>query len=362
MPIQMKKFLQTCTLVVLSGGVLTENLAQTNSPPKTYVSYQSPIKPIIDGKLNDPVWDLAPWSDAFVDIQGNVMPKPTQLTRMKMLWDKDYFYIGVKLDESHLWATYTERESIIFHENDIEVFLDPDGDTHNYYEWEINALGTLWDLLLTKPYKDGGKPINGWNINDFEYAVYLEGTLNDPSDTDEYWSVEMAIPWSSLTQRSSPPSDGDQWRINFSRVQWQLEVKDNLYTKVINPKTAKSFPEDNWVWSPIGLINMHIPDRWGYVQFSEAEVGTGTVPFVQHADENIKTSLRDLYHGQRAFYKEHSRYAVTVQEMNPEEVTVQAGIEVEFEVSRTRFKLSAPSLDDPGKHWFITEDGRIWKQ
>lgn len=358
----MKKFLQTCTFVVLSGVFLSENFAQTDTPPKSYVSYQSPTKPIIDGKLDDAVWELAPWSDAFVDIQGNVMPKPTHLTRMKMLWDKDYFYIGVKLDEPHIWATYTERESVIFHENDIEVFLDPDGDTHNYYEWEINALGTLWDLLLTKPYKDGGKPINGWNINDFEYAVHLEGTLNNPSDTDDYWSVEMAIPWSSLTQRTSPPSDGEQWRINFSRVQWQLEVKDNMYSKVINPDSGKPFPEDNWVWSPIGLINMHIPDRWGYVQFSEVEVGTGTDPFVQHADERIKTNLRDLYHAQRAFYQEHSRYAETAEELRSVEGKVPFENEVEFEVSRTRFKLSAPSTDDPTKSWYIIEDGRIWKQ
>lgn len=362
MPIQMKKIFQTYTLVVLSGVFLSESQAQTNSPPKTYVSYQSPTKPIIDGKLNDSVCELAPWSEDFVDIQGDVMPKPTHLTRIKMLWDKDYFYIGVKLDEPQLWATYTERESVIFHENDIEVFLDTDGDTHNYYEWEINALGTLWDLLLTKPYKDGGKPINGWNINDFEYAVHLEGTLNDPTDTDEFWSVEMAIPWSSLTQRSSPPSDGDQWRINFSRVQWQLEVKDNRYVKVINPETGRPFPEDNWVWSPIGVINMHIPDRWGYVQFSEMEAGTGSVPFVHHADEQIKNSLRGMYHAQRIYLKEHSRYALTAQELKSIDETFLIGEGVEFEVSRTRFKLSAPSLDDPSKHWYITEDGRIWKQ
>lgn len=55
MPIQMKKIFQTYTLVVLSGVFLSESQAQTNSPPKTYVSYQSPTKPIIDGKLNDSV-------------------------------------------------------------------------------------------------------------------------------------------------------------------------------------------------------------------------------------------------------------------------------------------------------------------
>ena len=25
--------------------------------------------------------------------------------------------------------------------------------------------------------------------------------------------------------------------------------------------------EDNWVWSPQGLVDMHVPERWGVVQF-----------------------------------------------------------------------------------------------
>ena len=60
----------------------------------------------------------------------------------------------------------TERDSVIFRDNDFEVFIDPDGDTHAYYELEINALGTVWDLLLLKPYRDGGPAINGWDIAD----------------------------------------------------------------------------------------------------------------------------------------------------------------------------------------------------
>jgi hypothetical protein len=42
------------------------------------------------------------------------------------------------------------------------VFIDPNGDNHEYYELEINALNTTWDLLLPKPYKDDGKAVNGW--------------------------------------------------------------------------------------------------------------------------------------------------------------------------------------------------------
>lgn len=342
--------------LVLTTWISSLAVGQTGSMPKHYVAYQAPKKPQIDGKLDENSWKSASWSEAFVDIEGDIRPKPTHLTRMKMMWDDDFFYIGVKLDEPHIWATYTERESVIFHENDIEVFLDPDGDTHDYYEWEINALGTLWDLLLTKPYKDGGKPLNGWNINGFEYAVHLEGTLNDPRDLDEYWSVEMAIPWESLSHGT--PKDGHQWRINFSRVQWRLEVKDNTYQKMINPETGKFYPEDNWVWSPQGVINMHVPDRWGYVQFSSQEVGKAQVAFVVRSDEEVKDWLRAYYNAQKAFFRENGFYAQASERLfmeNPHPHAI-------FEAGRTRFKISLPSLDDPGKSWHIVEDGRVWKQ
>jgi hypothetical protein len=49
--------------------------------------------------------------------------------------------------------------------------------------------------------------------------------------------------------------------MNFSRVEWQIEAGGHQYRKVPGK------PEDNWVWSPQGVVNMHVPERWGYVQF-----------------------------------------------------------------------------------------------
>ena len=72
-----------------------------------------------------------------------------------MLWDDTYLYVGALLEEPHVWATLTQHDSVIFHDNDFEVFIDPDGDNHEYCEIEINALNTEWDLFLNKPYRDG---------------------------------------------------------------------------------------------------------------------------------------------------------------------------------------------------------------
>ena len=189
--------------------------------PRGYVCYRAGKPPIIDGKLNDAAWDAAPWSDDFVDIEGAKKPRPRQRTRMKMLWDDRHLYIAAQLDETHVWATLTQHDSIIFHDNDFEVFIDPDADSHLYAELEINALNTTWDLLLTKPYKNKGHAIDAWEIPGLQTAVHVDGTINDPRDVDRGWSVEIAWPWKSLKAISNcpvPPRDGDQWRINFSRV------------------------------------------------------------------------------------------------------------------------------------------------
>lgn len=220
--------------------------------------------PAIDGRLDDAAWRAAEWTPLFVDIEGDAKPRPRFRTRAKMLWDEQYFYIAAEMEEPDLWATYTQHDSVIFHEHDFEVFFDPDGDTLHYFEFEINALNTHWDLYLPKPYRFGGKADNGWEIPGLKKAVRLDGTLNDPRDRDRGWTLELAFPWSAFDRgprEPRAPRPGESWRVNFSRVEWRLEVKDGKYRKVPDTK------EDNWVWSPQGVINMHVPEKWGFVRF-----------------------------------------------------------------------------------------------
>lgn len=234
----------------------------------------------VDGSLSDPAWNGLPWSDDFVDITGADDLKPRFRTAVKMGWDDDYFYVGAELEEPHVWGTLTEKNSIIFEDNDFEVFIDPDGDGLNYYEFEINALGTIWELSLPKPYGEGGVPILGCNLPGLRSAVKVRGSINDPSDIDQGWSVEIAFPWPELAKYhrsgSSPPKPGDLWKINFSRVQWPHTIIDGRYQGVpphgtpiaesLNPE-EQDHPECNWVWSPQGAVNMHLPLRWGEVVF-----------------------------------------------------------------------------------------------
>ena len=161
--------------------------------PKTYLCMQASQEVKIDGILDE--WTKTPRTDDFIDISGRENLKPWLKTYAMMMWDSNYLYIAAEMEEPHLWASITERDEVIFYDNDFEVFIDPDGDTHNYAEIEINALGTVWDLFLSRPYRDGTNPLTSYDIKGLKTAVELHGSLNDPSDTDRGWILEMAIPW-----------------------------------------------------------------------------------------------------------------------------------------------------------------------
>lgn len=282
--------------------------------PKSYLCYRTNTTINIDGKIDEPVWSNVEWTDYFVDIEGNLKPLPRFNTRAKMLWDEKYFYIASELEEPNLWATLKQRDTVIFYDNDFEIFIDPDGDTYNYYELEINAFKTAWDLLLTKPYRDAnGKQVafNSWDINGLKVGVELIGTINNPNDIDNGWTCEIAIPWSALKENYTnkiQPKPGEQWRINFSRVEWKLKVINGRYEKEINPVTGKSYPEDNWVWSPQGLIAMHYPEMWGYVQFSDKIAGEQIDNFQIQHDELLKWAMRNIYYAEKTFYLNNKFY------------------------------------------------------
>ncbi len=274
--------------LLIAESLLNISAAQQLPPLKSYDCYLKPEEIIIDGILDDKAWKNAPWSENFSDIKTAAAAPPGLFTRFKMLWDSQYCYIAACLGEPHIWDTLTAHDAIIYHENDFEVFIDPDGDGENYYEFEINALGTVFDLFLNKPYKRGGKANTAWDFNGIKSAVAIYGTANNPADTDSRWTVEIAIPWSALYE-NRPPRNQEVWRFNFSRVEWPFTLRYGNYTKKVDGKTGRPLPEDNWVWSTQGAVNMHLPERWGKVRFIEKPAQKSTPRFWvwAGADKNL---------------------------------------------------------------------------
>jgi hypothetical protein len=329
--------------------------------PKKYVCYKSGEALTVDGKMDEAAWAKAEWTDNFQDIEGVVKPIPRFATRAKMLWDENYLYVAAEIQEPDIWANIKNRDEVIFFDNDFEVFIDPDGDTHRYAEFEMNALNTVWDLLLVLPYRDTrNAAVDAWDYKGLKTGVSINGTINKPGDTDKNWIVEIAFPWSSFKQIAetpAPPENNDQWRINFSRVEWKTEVKDGKYVKVINPATGKPYPEDNWVWSPQGVVNMHYPEMWGFIQFANEVVGGNKVQFVENPDEAAKWLLRNIYYKESAYFEKNGKYTNNINELGIElkKVTGYTQAPV-IECTTNLFEASVKS-DDGSKLITIKNDG-----
>lgn len=360
---------------ILAAGIFCINLYAQNSErvfdqtkipynPENYVCYKTDQEIVLDGRLTETDWRHAEWTNYFVDIEGDLKPKPLYNTRVKMLWDDSCFYFGARLEEPHLWARLKQRDTVIYKDNDFEIFIDPDGDTHGYYEYEVNAYATEWDLFLTKPYRDGACALDGFDYPGLRTAVSLQGTVNHPSDTDTSWTLEVAVPWKTFkdcAHTSLPPQDSDQWRVNFSRVQWQLDKLSNGYRKKINPKTGKAFPEYNWVWSPQGLIAMHAPETWGIVQFSTNNPAPAkTVKFIEKMDEEARWALRKLYYNLRTYQLNHNKFTTDLKALALDKMKLEHyQWPPEIFTAPTMFEAVLKSNDN-SQEWHILQDGRIW--
>jgi hypothetical protein len=312
----------------------------------------APLK--IDGKLDESAWSQAQWTRDFRDIEGDGKPKPRFRTRAKMLWDDDYFYIGAELEEPDVWGTLSAHDAVIFQDPDFEVFIDPDGDRQNYYEFEMNALNTTWDLLLRKAYIDGGPALNEWEIPGLKSAVQIQGSINNPRDRDEGWTLEIAIPWKALAEYSkqpAPPKPGDTWRVNFSRVEWKIESTGGVYKKIPGTK------EDNWVWSPTGIIDMHRPEQWGIVCFADSP---GKV--LPNPENPERDAVLDGYYRQKEFRNRNGRWAKDLKELDRFAAPVRADVRIDLQTQADAWEITAKAAPrGSGKTGLvrITSDGLL---
>lgn len=327
--------------------------------PPVYAARFNPKPFTLDGRLDNEFWADIPFTDLFVDIEGSSRPTPRFATRAKIAWDHENLYFGAILEGNEIWGNITECDAVIFYDNDFEIFIDPDSDTQQYYEFEMNAKNAFWDLLLTKAYHDGGKPVNAFDIKGIRTAVHIDGKLNDPNAENKFWSVEVVMPFTTLMECSSKsdcacPDIGDYWRMNFSRVQWKVNVENGQYVKRRDPVTKNILPEDNWVWSPTGVINIHYPEMWGFVFFAD-ETGNGDFSIPQ--DEYRKIILRQIYYLQSHYLEDHGHYAKTLEELGAPAFPV----ELNLETTSLTYIVSCPDTVGTGTLYLLS-DGKCGRK
>ena len=329
------------------------------SPPRHYVCCRASGHITIDGRIDEAAWAAVPWTEDFTDIEGDKKPAPRFRTRAKMLWDDRHLYVAAELEEPHVWATLTEHDSVIFHDNDFELFIDPDGDNHNYAEFEVNALNTGWDLLLKKPYRDGGPADNSWEIPGLKTAVHVDGTLNDPGDLDRGWSVEIALPVGGAGQTVQHAGAAARRR----PVAHQLLAR-RVETRTLRGEICEDpgeRPEDNWVWSPQG-VDRHAPaGDVGLRAVLERRAGDGGVP--ARPRRFGQASAHRIYYAQRAFHETHKRYANALDELglggfHDETLTGPPALKADADAFQATVEVRLS--DGETSRSRIREDSRLW--
>lgn len=292
---------------VLSAQLTDSALKPLLQIPKQYSIAKTNSQILIDGKDSEISWINAAWSDEFEDLEGQGK-KGAYSSRFKLLWDDDYLYVFARFEDEHIWAKLNEHDLPVFQDNAFEIFVDPEGDNRNYAEFQINAFAAVWDLLLTQAPRNGGASITDWDIKGLKKAVHVEGTLNNPSDKDKFWSIELAIPFHAFRfgGASAKPKSGNVWRMNLTRVFRPVDIVNSEYIKKTGSNGRLVSPFYT-CWSAPGLINFHLPERWGYVRFSDENASQSN--FLSMKEEQAKLKLWKLYYLQEEFKKNTEAFA-----------------------------------------------------
>jgi hypothetical protein len=252
-----------------------------------YASVRTETPPVIDGKLDEKIWKTVKKTSSFVDLlSGQATHRET---RAALMWDDDFLYVGFWVGEPNVQAKYKKRDDPIYYDNDVEVFI---AGADAYYEFEINAFETVYEgfFVWEDAYEQGGyardpqlrrdapktQTFNGvglknhprgkriaflgYDFPNFKSAVHIDGTLNDDSDVDQGWTVELAFPWRGMKWlakgdgRSLPPHIGDEWRIDLFRF--------NRYKA-----PAPAIDSGGWALGKHSVWDSHIPEIFPIVTF-----------------------------------------------------------------------------------------------
>jgi lysophospholipase L1-like esterase len=173
--------------------------------------------PVIDGKLDDPAWAGAVVIDRFPTFWKNLDNGPG--TRARLVWDDDALYFAATMTDHELRSFGTKHNDTLWHGDVFELFFKPGAERPEYYEFQVNPRSVLLELAFPKRGFDfatlAAKPPMGMSA-----VATVEGTLDQPGDRDEGWTVEGRIPWSIFTPTGGKPRPGDAWLFALCRYDY----------------------------------------------------------------------------------------------------------------------------------------------
>jgi hypothetical protein len=228
-------------------ALLACGLLPAQPPVPRYEVKRAATPVVIDGNLNDKVWESA---SPAVSLQflWDQQTGAKQKTSARLLWDDQYLYVGYDCEDADITAQYLERDDPTYRDDAVEIFINPRPEqTGLYFGLEMNARAVLYDYLMY----DSRFVMKRFNMQGIKVAVLLRGTLNVRGDKDEGWSLEVAIPWINFEEFSPRPAPGAVWKANLNR--WDGVEPNRRMSIWSDPLQSQPRP--------------HVPARFGELVF-----------------------------------------------------------------------------------------------
>ena len=193
---------------------------------KPYICHQTAEKIKIDGSLDEIDWKKAQVINFYHLKRGGIQDYQEAESRTfgRLLWDKDYLYVSFEAFDKDIWGYYTERDDTTCREDVLEIFLKPDAQKASYYNFEVNALGTVYDAFNVR--RGAGYRWSKWDCEGLRIGIKIKGSLNNWKDEDEYWVLEVAIPFSAFEEITPSPEIGNEWSFALCRYDYSVYLEE----------------------------------------------------------------------------------------------------------------------------------------
>jgi hypothetical protein len=253
-----KALIALAFVVAIAGGLFARS-----GPVATYQCQFASGPIVVDGRDNDDAWKHAqPVNDFKMPWVRNGSTKPPTATRAKLLWDDQYLYFHAQMDDADLFADVTKHDGQTWDNDVFELFLKPGEDQPAYYEFQVNAANTTFDMYVPQRSALSNPGLKSDGEFDFKTAVRLDGTLNARTDKDTGWSVEGRIAWKDFGRSGGGPHANDVWTFALCRYDFSVDSKSPALSTSA-PLGTNNFPTFHYYedYAPIRFVgkNERVP-------------------------------------------------------------------------------------------------------
>jgi len=246
-----KMFMNTPKLILLLSGILfLMNCSNDHGSKNNIEAIYTSTSPVIDGDLNDPVWQKASPVVLRENRSGNNVSDTQLTTQVMTCYDDNTLYIAYRCNDPDIWTSFTQRDEHLWEEEAVEVFIDVDDVVDTYVEIEVSPANILFDSYIVDTLNIDVEATARFQLQGIKTAVKVNGTLNKRDDKDKSWTVEIALPFDDLKNE------------NIDEVTSKTAMKLNFYRL----DKSQGMERGAYAWSPTGA-RFHKPSTFGRLIF-----------------------------------------------------------------------------------------------